>query len=425
MRLGRVLGTVVVVVAAAGCSVLGDDRTAYDSRLVKYDNDEGEPNRYVNLDDGAAQFSIGSPDGHRIVVQWRDPDGSGWTAPETVWTDEENLAVDNTVRYGGGTVGVIQTFSPDVHNDSDVDDVHVAIVCRAGECDVGDSPGYVGEAQVTPDGRWAYVGQDERGVVLWTPDKGIHRADWSGHPGFGRRVEASMPLLAPDGSLHVVSSTRAGDSCTFALLGAAPGTADLEQVGRTTRPVRGGCRTYLETYSSDWVQVSSSNPKGSTFWFVREGDAWTVTDEDPSGLVLVEDRGRRRCCDTFLAGFIHWNDVAYGSPDGHRVVIQSHLLGDERWSDPVVLDGAPRDHTCTWMDGYEVGDAGYAVTLVCHSGTVRDDYVGDAYVVAASPDLATWEARFVTGVRQPPDVQDDRIVVGDLAWSPDEGFVTR
>jgi hypothetical protein len=33
--------------------------------LEKYDNDHGGSNRYVDLDDGEAQFSIGSPNGAR------------------------------------------------------------------------------------------------------------------------------------------------------------------------------------------------------------------------------------------------------------------------------------------------------------------------------------------------------------------------
>src|SRR5262245_54043519 len=92
---------VLVTSAAVGWAVWGED-LGYRHALVKY-GDRGEPNRYVNLGDGQAQLSIGSPDGHAIVVQWRDPDGHGWTEPDTVWTDEQNLAIENTVRFGGGT----------------------------------------------------------------------------------------------------------------------------------------------------------------------------------------------------------------------------------------------------------------------------------------------------------------------------------
>ena len=64
--------------------------------------------------------------------------------------------------------------------------------------------------------------------------------------------------------------------------------------------------------------------------------------------------------------------------------MQSHLLGEERWSAPTRLAGAPPGYRCTWMEGHEVGD-GYAVTMTCHSGKVRSVWLGDAYAVAASP----------------------------------------
>ena len=108
---------------------------------MRYGDQHGEPDVYVNLDDGEAQFAIGSPDRHRIVVQWRDPDGRGATAPETVWTDKKNVAVDNTVRYGGGTVAVRQLFTDDVHDDSDIGDLSVAIVCRERACEAGAASG--------------------------------------------------------------------------------------------------------------------------------------------------------------------------------------------------------------------------------------------------------------------------------------------
>ncbi len=425
LRRTRLLAVMGALLLLGGCSVLGEDETDYPADLVKYDDHQGEPNRYVNLEDGEAQLAIGSPDRHQIVVQWRDPDGSGWTEPEIVWEDKNNTAVDNTVRYGGGTVGIIQTYTPDVHKDNDIGDVHIGIICRDRACTAGTSPGYAGEAQVTPDGRSAYLGQNEHGVTLWSLDQGIYRADWSGHPGFEYGVTSpSEPLLAPDGSLYVVSSRPSRGSCSFELLAARPGTADLDQVGRSTQPTRGrsDCATYLDTYSADWVKVSPSDPGGPTFWFVRDGDSWAASERDPSGLRVIEvERG---CCDSYLAGFIHWNSVAYGSPDGRRIQVQSHFLGDETWSQPQTFAGAPLGHTCTWMDGYEIGDQGFAVLLVCHSGKARDDYVGDAYAVAVSADLLDWESTFVTGVRRPPEVDGDELRVGRTTWSADEGFAT-
>ena len=167
-------GLVVVLLVAAGIGWAGwGGDLGYRHTLVKYDDNHGEPNRYVNLDDSDAQLSIGSPDGHRIVVQWRDPDGHGWTEPETVWNDKSNLAFENTVRFGGGTVAIQQLYTSDVHSDSDVDSFSIGIVCRERSCTARKVPG--SESQVTPDGRTAYLGEDPKGAVLWTSGEGIHR----------------------------------------------------------------------------------------------------------------------------------------------------------------------------------------------------------------------------------------------------------
>ena len=420
------LATVSVAVGASvGWAVVGGDG-AYPNRLVRYADDRGEANRFVDLDDGGAQLSIGSPDGHAVVVQWRDPDGHGWTPPKTVWNDAKNVAIENTVRYGGGTVAVEQLYSTDVHSDSDIDSVTVAIVCRRLACTAQSGSGFGGEAQVTPDGRTVYLGQDEKGAHLWTPSRGIHLLPWAGHPGFEYHVVSpSDPVLAPDGSLRVVSSHPSRRSCRFELLASRPGAAALSRVGIATQQLRGreesDCASYLRTYSADWVEVHPKDHRAPDFWFIRDGDAWTTTRHDPSGLVLLHlDHG---CCDTSSVGFVHWNDVAFGSPDAHQILVQTHLLGDESWSKPQLLRGAPAGYRCTWQDGAEVGTAGFVVIMTCHSGKVRDEFSGDSYAVAATEDLRHWKSTFVTGVHRAPKIEDDRFIVGDTTWTPEDGFV--
>ncbi len=418
---------VLVAAAGIGWSVWGEDLT-HRHALVRYDDERGEANRYVDLPDGEAQLAIGSPDDHRIVVQWRDPDGRGWTEPETVWTDEAYVAVDNTVRSAAGTVAIRQEYTDDVRDDNDSGNIAVGIVCRAAteDCTAEASPGYGGEAQVTPDGRTAYLGQDEQGVHLWTAARGIHLAAWSGHPGFVGAVQASDPVLAPDGSLRVVTSRPGTPSCVLGLLVSEPGTADLTPAGRTRTPPPGWlpeCRTYLTTFSPNWVEVHSADEPAPEFWFVRDGEDWTTTGEDPSGLVTL-DRGDA-CCDTSVAGFIHGHDVAYGSADGRRIRVQVHRLGEETWTRPLTLGRAPKGYTCTWQEGYEVGDQGYVVLMTCHSGKVRDEFQGDGYLVAATGDLTAWDAVFVRDVEDSPEVTEDAVQVGDTTWSPDGGFDRR
>ena len=233
-------------------------------------------------------------------------------------------------------------------------------------------------------------------------------------------------MLAPDGSLRVVTSRPSRGSCTFELLTGAPGTADLTSAATATERLRGrsasDCRSYLRTYSADWVTTYPEDHRAPDFWFVRDGDSWTTTHDDPSGLEIVDvDRG---CCDSATAGFVHWDDVTFGSPDGQRIQVQTHRLGDETWSEPTLLDGAPAGYRCTWMDGYEVGEEGFAVLMTCHSGKIRNEFQGDAYALAVTPNLRDWESTFVPDVGQEPQVDDDRITVGKTTWTPEDGFTT-
>lgn len=427
------IGALAVVLAAAAATGVAwslRDDGPYTHALVRFDDDRGETNRYTNLDDGAAQLSVGSPDGHDLVVQWRDPDGHGWTAPETVWSDEENLAVENTVRYGGGTVAIVETYTPDTSDDSDINDISVAIVCRDLRCDATDAGGVDSEAQVTPDGGLVYVGDTERRVQLWSADEGFHTAAWSGHPRYDYpRLVVSSPILTPDGSLRLVSGRFSAGRCTFELLTSEPRSADLAPVARRTQPLRGDqqsdCQTYVDTFSDDWVAVHSYDHRASDFWFLRRGDTWTTTRQDPSGLEIV-DVTRKECCDTGVVGFVHWNDVAYGSPDGRRMQVQTHLLGDERWSEPLLLDGAPPGYRCTWLEGYEVDD-GFLLLLTCHRAgqPARDQFHGDAYAVAATADLESWDTAWLPDTKAEPRIDEDGLRLGRLTWTAEGGFETR
>lgn len=179
MTRGRLVGVIVLALvlltggAYAGWRQVGGD---YDHALERYGDEAGEPHRFVDLPDGEAQLAIGSPDGHRVVVQWRDPDGSGWTAPETVWRDRSMVALDNTVRYGGGTVAIRQTFSPDVT-------VAAVLVCertggagRAAYVVVASPDLAAWESRFVADVRGQPEVTDERvrvGPLTWTPEDGF------------------------------------------------------------------------------------------------------------------------------------------------------------------------------------------------------------------------------------------------------------
>jgi hypothetical protein len=430
-RLIAVLGAALVValVVAAGLVWWVSSRGGeYDHALQRYDDSRGEPNRYVDLPDGEAQLAYGSPDRHRLVVQWRDPEGHGWTAPETLFESRSLTAVDSTIRYADGTVAIVQTFTPDTSKDSDIGDEVVVMICRDRTCTPGETGrGYSSsEPQLSKDGDTVYLGETARDALVWTREDGFSSWPWSGLPG---RAELEQPLLAPDGSLRLVTGTPGRGECTFTLHASGPRDAALETVAQTTEPLRGrapsDCRSYLDTFSADWVSTHPDDHRAADFWFVRDGDTWSTTRDDPSGLVSV-DRPRDACCGLAVAGFIHWNDLAFGSPDGHRISVQSHFQGEESWEPRQLLDGAPAGYRCTWIDGHEVDD-GFAVLLTCHSPADRSDdqFRGDAYALAVTTDLRHWESTFVTDVRRDPVIDDEGVtIVGKprTHWSPESGF---
>jgi hypothetical protein len=103
--------------------------------------------------------------------------------------------------------------------------------------------------------------------------------------------------------------------------------------------------------------------------------------------------------------------------------VQTHLLGDETWSAPDLLEGAPAGYRCTWLDGSDLGD-GLVLVLTCHEAAhpVRDEFTGDAYAVAATTDLEHWETAWVADVDSDPVVTEDGLRAGGLSWTPEGGF---
>lgn len=253
---------------------------------------------------------------------------------------------------------------------------------------------------------------------------GIHRATWSGHPGLRYRLSsASEPVLAPDGTLRVVSSKPSRRRCTLDLLASTPGTADLTSVASTTERVRGrelsDCRSYLLTWSADWVETHPDDHRARDFWFVRDGDTWTTTHEDQSRRRQIDVA--KGCCDTAVLGFVHWTDVACGSPDGHRIQVQHHLLGEETWSKPLLLDCRLPLHLDGRLRGRPARTRGAAGLPL---RPVEERLPRRRLRGRGQQGPQHWTSRLVTGVRREPQVDRDRVRVGDTTCTPDGGFVT-
>ena len=130
MILRRVAPLLVVALLAGGALwglVLRDDLVTYRSEQETY-ADRAPAARIIELEGDDAALSIGSPDERGVSVQFRDPDGSGWTAPEEVFRLEgrrRDLS-DTTAREEAGTVVVLVLFADG--DEFDGDDLVVGLV---------------------------------------------------------------------------------------------------------------------------------------------------------------------------------------------------------------------------------------------------------------------------------------------------------
>ncbi len=292
MKRARRAAFVLVVLALLGGGAAWwwrEDGTTYPHALVDYDDEMGgEPNRYTDLPDGQARLAFGSPDSHELVVQWRDPDGHGWTAPETIYTDKVNTAIDSTLRAAGGTVAIIETYVPDTSKDEDIDNLSVFIVCRDLRCEVKKLSAANDEPRPSPDGSTVLFGYTYEGAILWTEDEGIHESPWEKVvPVDSGRVSYSTPVLANEGGLLTVASRARKADCDFRLLVSDPGSTALEEVATVVLPRKSGpdqtCRSYLLVDDADRIAVLSNERSWPRFWFVREGDTWRASDRKTAG----------------------------------------------------------------------------------------------------------------------------------------------
>lgn len=340
------IGLLALVVVVGGTAwVVRDDTVSYSHSLDRFGKG-GLKNRFIHLDDGS-QFSIGSPDRHRVVVQWKDRDGRGWTKPKTVWTEKKLRTSDNTVRYGGTAVAITQDFSTGGEYG---DRTLVAMVCRVPSCDVKELPGSERQPQITPDGRYAYLGQLDGKLVLWTTEEGFRTVKRSGKPEDDQKNQAISDLvLAEDGSLRLLSGSSIPTGCAFDLGLAKPGTGKFSVVGRgeaaTKRPIKYGCIPYVpDGPGADWIEVPGNGGRWERFWIVRRGDTWVTANVDPSGLVLNDYAVRGGY--TTLTQNVNGPNLAVGSPDRHRFQVQLRPHDSTSWTKVQLLKGAPADLPC-------------------------------------------------------------------------------
>jgi hypothetical protein len=125
-----------------------------------------------------------------------------------------------------------------------------------------ESKGVTQVPELSSDGDGVYFGVTERGYVVWSRDECLRELEPEHLPSDG---VLGTPLLAPDGSLRVVSGREEDDTCHLTLFTSQPvqestsSVAFTEQAS-TTAPTRtGNCATTLEAFTSDRLMKTGTH----------------------------------------------------------------------------------------------------------------------------------------------------------------------
>lgn len=278
---------------------------------------------------------------------------------------------------------------------------------------------------MSSEGDQVYFGATDQGYVVWTVDGGLHEPDPEGLPAAG---VLGTPMMAPDGSLRVVSGRAEGGACRLVLLTSAPLTesastvAYTEQASTSAPTSTGNCATTLEAFTSDQLLVHTDRAEPA--YLVRTGDSWEATADDPTGMLRYRPRpGRQAAGSVVRTGYWHWREVVTASPDGRRLVAQVHFPGTAEWTEPVTVARAPRGLDCIEIAPTSTpADEPFYVSMRCRSrpspGTPRS-WVG---VHAVTKDGLTWASAI--GDQLPTRVGENLYFGGSPAhrWTADGGL---
>ncbi len=337
----------------------------------------GGPSRYarfLRLAGGAAGL-VAVESSRDVRVWWRAPGATSWSRPTVIDGGSGRYLYGSAVRVAGETVAVRAFYSSveDPDDDPDWPGVRSSVfaVCRAGSCVVSDGYEHVQEPaclrgscrlsrpeskgvsqvpELSSTGDQAFFGATERGYVVWSRAGGLRELAPRELPD---REDLGAPMLAPDGSLRVVSGLAGAgdDGCRLTLFTSDP-VAGLDdtvgftrQASATAPSSTGDCATTLEGFTADQVLVHTDRPEPA--YLVRDRGTWHQTPDDPTGMVRYRPRpGRHAAGSVVRTGYWHWREVLTGSPDGRRLVAQLHVPGAATWTRPVTVARAPRGLDC-------------------------------------------------------------------------------
>ncbi len=352
----------LLVVALTSCGNLGGD-DPYTDTLQRFRDAGGLKNKIIKLP-GGDRFSVGSPDGHDLVVQRYDADSKAWSPPKTVATDRQ-WTHEVRVAHERDTVAISADYWHEQVLGEDYSPDHsVGVVCAGLDCSRAHTFAITTFAEISADGSFVSF-YDTAGFMTWSGGE-LSRERVTGLP--SAQYEAYM---AADASFRAVTGTRAGDGCRWTLSTTAP--RDLHFTPQATSGVYPTedptCRPLAEDLGAQrvgaWVEPISGYVE-----FARDGEGWRELPQPVNHQAVVDTGGRSSIAPVFQRGR-GLNDqyaVVY-SPDGHRIMAQWAFSKSSRWSKPVTVLTTDDDTPCR-SASFVRGDGGNDlwVAVRCWSG---------------------------------------------------------
>ncbi|MCW2812771.1 MAG: hypothetical protein JWN84_226 [Nocardioides sp.] len=349
------LATVLALLATACGSSPAADEPAYGHALVEH---RFEKTHVVRLDDGV-RLAVGSPDGHRIQVQWsRTGRADGWSTPTTVdtdrlWTHDVQLA------HRGGTAAI----DPDWWREKELDDDYAPhhtsqVVCRAFRCLPAHSSAGLSGTKLDGAGDFASFGLGPQRVLLWDVDGGFRT---SAVTGIGPRATYD---LAPDGSFVAAQGRAAGRLCIYDLFVTDRHETRFRRVASSAQvPAVPPCDTASFEVGRDRVNVDVEE-LSEGIEFRRSGDRWSV-EQSEHPLVAYPDTHGRSTLGTQEIDLGDAGTLSIGSPDQRRILVQAQPAGSREWGPPQQVATAPPGTRCRTAS--PVGNrSGAVVVLGCY-----------------------------------------------------------
>ncbi len=349
-----VLAAVLALLATACGTSPGADEPAYGQALVEH---RFEKTHVVRLEDDV-RLAVGSPDGHRIQVQWsRSGDAGDWSAPTTVDTDPL-WTHDVRVTHRGGTVAIDPDWWRERVLDDDYAPHHTSqVLCRAFRCLPAHSSVDLSSTRFDAEGTFASFGLGDERVLLWTSPDGFRTSRLT-----GLGPEASIDL-APDGAFAGTQGRRSGALCVYDLLVTAPHETRFRRVASSPQVPGPPCDASSIELGRDRANVFVEGLRGGVD-FRRTDGVWAVVRSQRPLVAYPDTHGRGTLAtqelDLGAAG-----TVSIGSPDQRRIMVQTHPADSREWDLPRQVATAPSGTRCR-IASPVTNEAGAVVVVGCY-----------------------------------------------------------